>query len=368
MDKLTLILHFSFGVSLITQCYFWIVIFKRASIPDTQKTINTDNKQISIIVCALNEYKNLCNLIPKLLDQKYNDFEVIIINDRSTDQTLNLLRSVKDSRFSFLTINTTPHGIDHKKYALQKGIKKAKFEFVLLTDADCIPNSDEWVYEMQKSLSNKEIVLGLSFYEKRDSFINKFIQYETFYTAVQYIGFSHFGKPYMGVGRNLLYKKELFIKNTEFKKFKSHIGGDDDLVLQQFMSSKNTTTALAWISQTTSIPKENYKEWFSQKKRHLSAGTKYPKIIKRYLAALHISHFTFYLIVFFSFYYVDILLFTLVGYLLRTLIIFSIFGSVSKRFGNQLTKKEIIQGDILYMIYFFITGIFTLYTKKSKWK
>jgi glycosyltransferase involved in cell wall biosynthesis len=369
MDKLTTILLISFCIAFLVQCYFWLVILKKSGNVDINAYSSAEKRAISIVVCALNEYANLKCLIPKLLQQEHDSFEVIIVNDRSTDNTNALKDQFIDHRISFLEIVITPLGFDHKKYALQEGIKRAKYDYILLTDADCTPRSSNWINEMQKNLtSKKEIVLGLSFYKRDPSLLNNFIQFETYYTAIQYLGFTQLGYPYMGVGRNLMYKKDLFTKNTEFKNVKNHIGGDDDLVLQQFMKSTNTSTCISSNGQTTSIPEKTWANWFNQKRRHLKAGQSYPKKITLRLFALQVSHTIFFFTFVISFFHVDILTITLIGYLLRTLIIFSIFDQTSKKFDIKLTKKEIIFGDFLYVIYFFITGIFTLYTKKLKWK
>lgn len=368
MDVSSLFTLSLLGVSLITQAYFWLFIFnqiKESPVSNHQK----NTLQISVIVCALNEETNLQQLIPKILNQAYEKFELIVVNDRSSDNTLQLLQSITDKRFNFITINETPKGYDHKKFALQEGIKKAAYDYILLTDADCIPNSPCWINEMQQQINtNKEIVLGVSFYQRTAGLLNHFIQFETYYTALQYLGFAQAGFPYMGVGRNLLYKKEAFIKNKQFDTIKEHLGGDDDLLLQQLMTTSNTATALHNNAQTTSQPKTTLNSWYTQKTRHLSAGKSYPNSIKLQLALLQGSHFLFYFVLFISIFQPQILVVTITAYLLRTIIIFSIFEAMSKKFGNRLTKKEILFGDFAYVIYFFVTGIFTLYTKKLKWE
>ncbi len=366
MDKLTYILLFSLGASLLMQLYFWLIVLKKAG-KQSGTAETKEERAISIVVCAYNEFENLQRLIPKLIEQKHAVFEIIIVNDRSTDSSLAYLESIKDQRFRFITITKTLNGFDHKKYALQEGIKKARYDYVLLTDADCVPKSVYWVNEMQKRLATKEVVLGLSFYEKRKGLLNHFIQFETYYTALQYLGFANNGMPYMGVGRNLLYKKSLFIKNAEFEKVQNHKGGDDDLLLQQFSTRENTTTCILPNGQTLSLPKETLKEWFIQKTRHLNAGKSYPQQIVLKLALLQSSHLVFYVSLLLLFFFISPFV-LLVVFLLRNVVLFSIFDRTSKQFGNQLTKKEIVFGDFVYVIYFFVTSIYTLFKKTFKWK
>lgn len=369
MDNISSTLLLLFGFFLGIQLYYWLFIFQKADTSTSSHSYNSENKPISIIVCAHNEYNNLVSLLPNLLEQKYFNFEIILVDDRSDDQTNDLIKNINDHRFRALKVEKTPKSFDHKKHALNKGINAATNDYILLTDADCIPNSLFWIQEMQSKLvTNKEVVLGVSMYEKQPSLLNSFIQFETIYTAIQYLGFANISLPYMGVGRNLLYKKSLYHNNPLDKKSKQHTGGDDDLLLQQFVTPSNVSTSISYSSQTTSIPEKSLKGWFKQKKRHLKAGVSYPLKTKIVLGLLQLSHLGFYTTLFLSLFYKDIFVMTIMGYLLRTIILFSIFDRVSKRFGHAITKKEVLFGDSVYAIYFFVTGIFALISKRLKWK
>ena len=112
------------------------------------------------------------------------------------------------------------HGIG-KKFALTLGIKAAKHEYLLLTDADCKPTSKNWLSKMAANFSDvKQIVLGYGAYKKEKELLNTMIRFDAFHIAFQYFSFALAGETYMGVGRNLAYKKSVFFNN---KGFASHI-------------------------------------------------------------------------------------------------------------------------------------------------
>ena len=102
---------------------------------------------VSVIVCAHDEEKNLKELIPQLLAQDYPEFEVIIVDDRSNDATFDFLlaETARDHRLRMVHVNRTPPHANSKKYALTLGIKASRYEWLLLTDADCRPNGSAWI-------------------------------------------------------------------------------------------------------------------------------------------------------------------------------------------------------------------------------
>ena len=230
----------------------------------------------SIIIAAHNELKNLKKLIPKVLEQTHRDFEIAIVLDRCTDQSLTYLEGLNESKIKILEIEKTEESWDHKKYALTKGVKSASGEWLVFTDADCYPNTNEWLSEINSKIkSGTKIILGYSPYETSNSLLHNFIQYEGFVTAFNYLSNSILGQPYMGVGRNLSIEKSFFNKKKGYESFKSVIGGDDDLFIQNNSNSNNTKILMGKNSIVYTIPKINWRDYFNQKTRHLSIGSRY---------------------------------------------------------------------------------------------
>ncbi|MEI6864780.1 glycosyltransferase [Flavicella sp.] len=266
-----------------------------------KNSTNRNSKPISVIICAKNEAKNLQNFLPMILEQKYAPgFEVVIINDRSTDNTTNILYSFaqKNDHLKIVNLENCKTFGENKKNALTLGIKASTHEQLLFTDADCFPLSDTWIEQMASRYStSKNIVLGYGAYEKiNNSFLNKIIRFETLMTAVQYFSYAKLGIPYMGVGRNLAYKKSEFFNIKGFIKHIDIKSGDDDLFINEVATSKNTTYNLNKESFTVSIPKQNLKNWIRQKRRHISTSSHYKVQHKFLLALFYLSQISFFVL------------------------------------------------------------------------
>jgi len=235
---------------------------------------------VSVIVAARNEEDNLRNYLHQLLEQDYPEFEVIVVNDGSEDDTQAVLDEYS-ARYPKLRTTFVPKQariLSSKKLALTLGVKASRYEYLLFTDADCCPASTNWLREMTEAyrLSGKtEVVLGLGAYFKEKSALNRLIQYETLFTALQYLGMAAAHRPYMGVGRNLSYRKSLFLEHQGFAHLPVARAGDDDLLVNRFGNSKNTAVVRTPESLTWSVPKRTWAEWYQQRKRHLSVSGLY---------------------------------------------------------------------------------------------
>lgn len=245
---------------------------------------------VSVIVCARDEAHNLANHLPGVLVQQYKTtHEVIVVNDNSTDDSKYLLDEFKKSFKNLNHIELTQEAkmIMGKKFPLSIGIKSAKHEIVLLTDADCVPASENWMHKMQDAYTeNVEVVLGYGAYNKRSGILNKLIRFETFHTALQYFSYALAGIPYMGVGRNLSYKRDVFLRNKGFSSINQIPSGDDDLFINQVANKKNIAIVIDEEAHTLSEPKRSWAEWMNQKYRHYTTA-KYYKPIHKFLLGLY---------------------------------------------------------------------------------
>lgn len=238
---------------------------------------------VSLIVCARNEVENLKELIPLLLAQDHPSFEVIIVDDQSDDETIEYLYHLtrEEPKVRMVKVGDVRKPMAGKKFPLTLGLKAATHDTVLLTDADCRPSSSGWLKAMMAGYGpNTSIVLGFSPYEERSGFLNKVIRYETFYAAQNYLSYACAGMPYMGVGRNLSYRKELFFSNGGFTRHRELPSGDDDLFVNGVARRKNTAVVIKPESQVYSFPKESWEDWIDQKKRHISTARFYRPLHK----------------------------------------------------------------------------------------
>lgn len=359
-----------FAFALLVQLWYYLGFFSRLAFYK-KKEMPANTPPASIVICAKNEDDNLAEFLPLIFAQEYPNFEVVVVNDCSWDNTADFLKefSTKHSNLKVVTIkedDTYTHG---KKIALMMGIKGANNEHLLLTDADCKPNSKYWLRDMiQHFAGETEIVLGYGGYEKQKGFLNKIIRYDTFMIAVQYLSFALAGKTYMGTGRNLAYKKSLFFK---MKGFASHYhieSGDDDLFVNEAATKQNSKIEVSVESHTISRVKKSFKSWFRQKRRHVTTFKFYNGGSKFRLMMMSSSQYLFFMafVAALIFQFQPIIVLSL--FALRLLIQLIIFNKSMK----QLAEKDLLLlAPFIEVVLLFIYPIITLSNmlmKKNKWK
>lgn len=294
------ILFYSFIIVVIIQVLYYAVLFGSFAFSKTVSKSTKSNVPISVIICAKNEAENIKRFLPSILNQDYPNFEVVLINDASIDDTLDIFEAFAEKHNNIKIVNVENNEAfwANKKYALTLGIKAAKYKHLLFTDADCTPVSNQWITKMASHYSEqKTIVLGYGAYQKvKNSFLNKLIRYETLLTATQYFSFAKIGLPYMGVGRNLAYHSDEFFNANGFINHIKIRSGDDDLFINEVATEKNTTICTHLESFTTSIPKTTFKSWFRQKRRHVSTAKLYKFKHKSLLALFYISQVLFWVL------------------------------------------------------------------------
>ncbi len=350
-----LILLCLFITVVVIQFLYYVVFFGKFSFA---KPLTSAPKRvpISIIVCAKNEAENVTKFIPLLIEQNYPDFEIVIIDDASSDETLDLFEAFEKqhSNIKLVKVENIEAFWGNKKFALTLGIKAAKNEYLLFSDADCYPTSKDWITQMSSQFTQqKTIVLGYGAYEKiKGSFLNKIIRFETLLTATQYFGWAKIGKPYMGVGRNLAYKREEFFKVRGFMDHMKIRSGDDDLFINQAANNKNTTVCFTPESFTYSMPKTSFKDWFTQKRRHISTAKNYKPFDRAQLATFYISQLLFVLLS------IILLSFQFKWIIVLGLVIFRyIFAWISMGFAAKKLKEK----DVIY--WFPIIEIVLIFTQ-----
>ncbi len=292
------ILFYVFCAVMAVQLFYYLYFFSRlASYISPQKDVTSEHP-VSVIVCARDEADNLAKNLPGILVQDYKtSHEVIVVNDNSMDEGRYVIEEFMQSfkNINHIQLTQEAKGISGKKFPLSIGIKSAKYEIVLLTDADCIPASEFWMQKMQGAYTeDTEIVLGYGAYHKKPGLLNKLIRFETFHTAIQYLSYALAGKPYMGVGRNLSYKKDVFLRNKGFSSINQIPSGDDDLFINKVATPINTAIMIDHDTHTLSDPKRTWGEWMTQKYRHYTTSRFYKKQHKVLLGLYSLSLFLVY--------------------------------------------------------------------------
>jgi len=291
-----LILFVLFSLSAAVQLFYYLWFYLAVHLKK-EKPGKPADKPVSVIICARNEAENLKNFLPSVLEQDYPDYEVIVVNDCSEDNSYDILGSFinKYPHLRVSNVNKDPKFTHNKKFAQFIGIKAAKNDILVFTDADCMPESTKWLEGIASNFEEKTcFVLGYGGYLNKKGILNKYIRYDCLTIAMQYLGMAIRGVPYMGVGRNLAYRRSLFFENKGFGTHNHVISGDDDLFVNSNSDKYNTAVEFSHESHTRSVPCSTFSDWSIQKKRHLTTAPYYKFRDKLLLIAEPASRIIFY--------------------------------------------------------------------------
>ncbi|MEF3077468.1 glycosyltransferase [Winogradskyella poriferorum] len=292
----TTILFIVFVVIVSLQLIYYLIYLFSFSLQRSETKLKK-HIPLSVIICAKNEEENLKRNLPYILEQDYSNFEIVLVNDSSSDDTLEVMErfEANNKNVKIVDVKSNEAFWGNKKYALTLGIKASSNDFLVFTDADCKPNSNNWLAQISSKFSNqKAIVLGYGAYAKKKySILNALIRFETIITALQYFSYAKLGLPYMGVGRNMAYRKELFFNNNGFNGHMSIKSGDDDLFINEVANANNTDICFSKESFTISEPKKTFKDWILQKRRHVSTASFYKTKHKILLGLFYASQLLF---------------------------------------------------------------------------
>lgn len=277
------------GLMLFIQLLYLFFIYIRLAF---YKNRPRENKMppVSVVIAARNESDNLYHFLPLILNQKYPNFEVVVVNHQSIDDSYHVLNALKmqyGDKLKIVEVERSKHLGTGKKFPLSLGIKAAENEVIVVTDADCAPSSDQWLSLMVEKISDKkQLVLGYAPYKVEKGFLNRLIRLDTSMIAINYLSFALARIPYMGVGRNMAYTKSLFNSVHGFKSHYAIISGDDDLFVQDVAKKKNYTIQIDERTHCISKGKETWQSWMTQKTRHYTTTPRY-QVIKKLLLGIY---------------------------------------------------------------------------------
>lgn len=364
---------------IIQMSYHWL-LFSRLAFHKKKEQKN-NFEPVSVIVCSHDSYEYLIDLVPAVLSQDYPEFEFVIVNDCSQDETKEYLEDLsrKSSKVKVVSLTQHLNFFQGKKFPLSMGIKSAKYDLLLLTDADCIPNSDQWIKSMVNAYEkDSEIVLGYGPYFERKGLLNKLIRFDTLYIAMQYLSLALAKMPYMGVGRNLSYRKSTFFNNNGFTSHYNIPSGDDDLFISQVANERNTEISIDPTIRVESEPKRTWRGWVRQKRRHYSTGIKYKTGTNIALGLLLFSRLIYYpsllILPFLTqaftlgnstiYYYLVIAFFALTHYVTQIFI----YNKCAKQLGEKNLYLIFTPFyDCFFMIFTTILGFKSTFSKPKGW-
>ena len=373
------LLWFFFGFGILIQGGYLLMVFSRTAwyTRGSKKSgIQYPEEGVTVLITARNKFQHLKVLIPKLFEQDYPKFDVMIVNDQSSDRTKRLLEDlmIRYPKLRSVTIKYTPKHVTAKKFAITLGIKVAKNDVILLTDADSLPNSDQWIRKMTAPVRDegKTFAIGFSSYLEKPGALNQWIQFDTILKALFYFSFGLWKAPFMGTGKNLCYRKSFFLEVKGFRGFWGIEGGDDSIFVNTYATGSNTKVVIDSKAITLSAPKENWKEYIQHEKHQLHAERFFQVEDKRKMGLYGVSHALYWigglgLLIYFGIglsweYFLVVL--GLLG--LRSFMLISIFKATSKNLQGNLPKLNVLINDLLYLAYFWVLGSISYQAKNTK--
>lgn len=379
LDIIDIVLLGVLGALFLVQLYFY-ACYMCAPARKIRKDLKSEGGKdlriewpaVTVVLCAHNESYNLSQYLQALLTQDYPEYEVIVVDDGSEDETRAVLDSymVRDPR---LHMTFVPYGArvgSTKKLALTLAAKAAKYDYLLLTDADCVPESNQWIREMMAGFASSQtsIVLGFSPYFAEKGWINRLTRYDSLFNGLHYLGAALCGHPYMGVGRNLAYRKSMFFETGGFTHLMTNKAGDDDLFVNKVATKENTAVVLSRESYMWSLTKKTVKDWWQQKRRHLSVSPNYRMGTKFRLALEPMTRGLFYALVIYLVvrYQLSVVSLMAVGlFLLRWIIQTAIINVSARRMGlKRFCMTSILWFDIVLPL---VSLYMLIVPKKYKW-
>lgn len=360
------------GLLLAIQLYFILFVYSKLAFYRHKSRRQQASPPLSVIICARNEEENLRRYLPAILNQQYPEFEIILVNDFSEDETKWLLRDFAAQYPKLKVVEIAEHvRLKHgKKFAVTLGIKAARYEHLIFTDADCVPQSDQWLRHMADAFSGgEEIVLGYSPYTKKPGVLNALIRFETFHTAISYLSYALKGNAYMGVGRNMGYTKSLFFRGKGFAAHMHIPSGDDDLFVNQNASPHNTVICIEPEAHVWSEPKTTWSTYARQKTRHAGASKAYRPKHRRMLGTQLVSALLFYgwlipmAVLFPHHWYVPLGL-----YLVRLLAQIVVYRAAMRKLQIKGLIWFLPVLDVAFYTYICVNGFFAQFKKEVTWK
>jgi glycosyltransferase involved in cell wall biosynthesis len=356
------------SILIILRLCFWIFGFSALAMYKSKMKEPMHHVGVSILICVKNNLEGIKVMLPKLLKQNYDQYEIILMDDFSNDGLKEYFDTIDSEKINYYRTNIDLPG---KKQSVIDGVSYATFDWILQTDSDCQVSSLDWIKHMMSSrYPQTDIVLGVSPLKSSGTFFSYLASYESIYIAMQYLSYTLFNKPYMGVGRNILFRKEAFCSKEPYKDNMHLASGDDDLLVSCLSNGNNVELCIEPNAMTYSYAPTSVVSYFNQKSRHVSTASKYPTEIKSLLSLFGFLHISIYLLLILGFLLKYITLTQAAGScILLWSMMFIIQLPIFSKLGQKQFISWVIIADIFLAIFYTILSFqFLLNRKQQEWK
>lgn len=353
-----------FGVITFIELVYYYVVFARFSFMKKKKATAIQQVPVSVVMVVKDAASVLLKTLPRLLNQQYDDFEIVMVNDNSQDETKLLILEYQQQykNIKLVDLETAVTTIRGKKFALSMGIRCASHEHIIITDPECSPTSTHWIEKMaQNFVGQKKIVLGYSTYEKRNTPFNRLLHFDTLFNAMEYFSLARIHSTYRGDNKNLAFASSLFDAQRGFAAHNHISYGDEDIFISRAANKSNTAIEFSPDAVTVLQRGTNHRYWRDHKEG-LYFTRKYNTFKNRLLLnGFGVVNILFYvtlaLAVIFTYSDIVLLSVTLGIIALRLISQYFVFGFAAKK----LQEKQVIPALLFYdLIFAFLNPIYYL--------
>ncbi len=274
----------------IIQFLFYFLLYRKPYSYQSKKgkisISENDLPSVSVVIVSKNDSENLAKHLPAIFNQDYPDFEVVVVNMGSTDETDMVLKRLEQT-YNNLYHTYVPQEaeeLNEKKLALTIGIKAAKNTILLFTEPYCQPASNQWIKEFAEEFAKgKEVVLGFCKLDiPKKVPMRRFIHYDNLIQGLKYLSMAIVHRPFMGIGRNMGYVRELFFRQKGFSSILNFEDGEDDLFINEIANGKNTGVVISPESMTISEVVTSFSVWRALKSKYLHTKRFYKGFFSKY--------------------------------------------------------------------------------------
>ncbi len=206
--------------------------------------------RISILITAHDNALELDNHLPTLLSQDYPGiFEVIVVAEKGDGSTEDVLKRYLNNRKLYYTfIPDSSRYMSRKKLMITLGVKAARYEWILLTEASSTPLSDTWLKTFAKNMTDDtNLVLGYSNYAKE---VPAYYRFEQLRNACYCLNKAKGGIAYRTNSNNVAFKKEEFINKGGYRGNLQFLRGEYDFLVNKYAKREQTaveTDINSWV-------------------------------------------------------------------------------------------------------------------------
>lgn len=335
-------------IAVSTVVYYW------TQIPVSHIQIN-HTPPVTILIPVRNEETGIKRTLNSILSNDYEFLEVIVIDDHSTDDTIQMVKSISNSdKIKLIRLDKEQSG---KKAAITKGVTTAKSQLIICTDGDTVVSSN-WIQEHVAAFQlGSKLSFGPVVYESNSIWVNV-LNLEL--TALVGVGGASVqaGQASMINGCNYSFSKRAFEKVKGFEGNDNIPTGDDEFLLRKikndypdnitFLKSKTASVATESVTSLRELINQRIR-WASKWKYHSEVGS---KLLPIYLFVLYLS-----ILIIPWFLSNDYQYFFLIALGVKTLIDYILISVVSRITGAKVSFLAFMALEIIYPIYVVFFGL-----------